>query len=208
MVFMAHPPRWLRALYSQCLWEVPDTTRRVYLTFDDGPHPLATPFVLEQLAFYEAPATFFCIGKNVMANPHIYQSVLAAGHAVGNHTFHHLNGWKTATAEYLADIKRASEWIDSPWFRPPYGRITRAQLRKLRTDFPQLKPVMWSVLSGDFDTTMTGNDCFELIQRHVKPGSILVFHDSEKAYPRLQVALPRTLAWLKQEGYSFGLLPR
>jgi peptidoglycan/xylan/chitin deacetylase (PgdA/CDA1 family) len=207
MVFFAHPPLWLRALYPQCIWKIPDEERRVYLTFDDGPHPEVTRFVLDTLDAYDAKATFFCIGRNVMQHPDVFQLVEERGHLVANHTFNHLNGWKTPTAEYMADIRQASEWIDSSWFRPPYGRISWAQLRALRKLVPALKPVMWTVLSGDFDLSMTGEQCYRLVMRHVSPGAILVFHDSEKAFPRLREALPLVLQDLTKQGFRFGLLP-
>ncbi len=170
----------------------------VYLTFDDGPHPEVTNFVLDLLDAYEMKGTFFCIGENVKKYPATYQKLLDAGHATGNHTFHHINGFKTKAVDYLAEIDHAAQFIKSKLFRPPYGRITRKQVALLKEKQPDTNMVMWSVVTGDFDESKTGEWCFQQIIKHAKAGSIIVFHDSERAFDRLKEALPLTLQWLKQ----------
>ena len=174
----------------------------LYLTFDDGPHPQITPFVLETLSHYQAKATFFCIGKNVAAYPNVFRQIIDAGHKVGNHTFNHLNGWKTDDQHYLDDIGAAKKYIDSELFRPPYGRITKFQAELVEKNF-QLKTIMWDVLSGDFDTKITGEQCSKNVIHKAGPGSIIVFHDSEKAWPRLETTLPKVLRHFSEAGYSF-----
>lgn len=202
MFYLHHTPWWLRLLFPKGLqWQGPVLQdNEVYLTFDDGPHPEATPFVLDQLKAAGMQGTFFCIGKNVQQHPAIYQRILAEGHAVGNHTMHHLNGRKTTTSNYVADVDAAASVIHSQLFRPPYGQITKAKATQIRSRYPDMSVVMWTVLTGDFDTAKNGEDCFAAVQKHTRPGCIIVFHDSAKAMPRLQEALPLTLAWLQQKG--------
>lgn len=202
-MYLVKTPWWLRALYPGFTWRLPSKEKVLYLTFDDGPHETATPFVLDQLKQYDAKASFFCIGKNVMAHAGIYERILQEGHAVGNHTQQHLNGWKTKDDLYLADIREASLFIRSGLFRPPYGRIKRSQYRKLLAADPSFKIIMWSVLSGDFDTNLTPEACLAYVLYHSRPGSIIVFHDSTKAWERMQYALPRVLAHFSKEGYVF-----
>ena len=176
----------------------------MYLTFDDGPHPLATPFVLDELKKANAQATFFCIGKNVVAEPDLYKRILDEGHAVGNHTQNHLNGWKTKDALYMADCAEAALHIDSSLFRPPYGRITSFQAANMSIAMKTTAQiVMWDVLSGDFDETLLPEDCLKNVVLNAGKGSIVVFHDSEKAFPRVQYALPRVLEYFGKQGFRF-----
>lgn len=175
----------------------------MYLTFDDGPDPAATSFVLEELKKYNAKATFFCIGENVEKNFGLYQQIIDEGHAVGNHTYNHLNGWKTDDAVYLDNIYKAKKIIDSNLFRPPYGRITKFQLQQLPGEKYKLKPIMWSVVTGDFDTGITGEECYLSVVKNAKEGSVVVFHDSVKAFERLAVALPRVLKYFTEKGFVF-----
>ncbi len=196
----------MRVLYPALTWRIPTREKVLYLTFDDGPHETATPFVLDQLKQYGARASFFCIGKNVAAYPEIYQRILADGHAVGNHTQHHVNGWKVSDELYQKEVADAAQLIHSDLFRPPYGRIKRAQQQKLQQQNPGLNIIMWDVLSGDFDTDISPEACLGYVLYHSKPGSIIVFHDSTKAWSRMQYALPRVLAHFSKAGYRFAAL--
>lgn len=205
--YLIRSPRWLQWLYPNRIWSLPTDDRIVYLTFDDGPHPEITPFVLEQLAAYKAKATFFCIGKNIDLYPSIYRSIIEAGHGVGNHTQHHVNGWKTSAEKYLADVEEAQKRIESNWFRPPYGRMTSRQARAIKNAFPEMRFAMWDVLTGDFDVSTTGEWCFHNVEQLVKPGSIIVMHDSEKAWDRMRVCLPLTLEFLNKNGFRLEKLP-
>ncbi|NCI45597.1 polysaccharide deacetylase family protein [Sediminibacterium soli] len=202
-MYLLTSPWWLRMLYPSLVWRMPGREKVIYLTFDDGPHGKATPFVLDLLAQYGAKAVFFCIGKNVAARPDIYARIQSDGHSVGNHTYHHLNGWRTDDNVYLEDIRKTAALVTTPLFRPPYGRIRRSQLRKIASSELSLKTVMWSVLSGDFDTRITGEACLQNVLRNTRAGSVIVFHDSEKAWERLSYALPRMLAHFSAQGYTF-----
>lgn len=203
MFYFVKTPAWLKKIYHSYEWSQPGHEKAVYLTFDDGPHPVATPFVLKQLKEHGALGTFFCIGKNVETYPEIYQQVLAEGHTVGNHTYSHLNAWKTANDIYLEDVARASRIIDSSLFRPPYGRITPFIAKNLAPVMRGRKPriIMWDVLSADFDVNISPQRCLENVIWNIRPGSIITFHDSEKAFPRLEYTLPRTLVYLRERGF-------
>jgi peptidoglycan/xylan/chitin deacetylase (PgdA/CDA1 family) len=203
MFYFIKTPWWLMKCYPSCIWKMPDHEKVIYLTFDDGPHPEATPFVLDTLKEYQAKASFFCIGKNVVEQPLIYQRIVAEGHAVGNHTFNHLNGWKTSDAMYMDNIAKAKQYIDSSLFRPPYGKITPFQLRLLAKANFKLRPVMWTVLSGDFDVKRTKESCLRNVLKSTGNGSIVVFHDSEKAFVKMSYTLPKMLDYFKQQGYRF-----
>jgi peptidoglycan/xylan/chitin deacetylase (PgdA/CDA1 family) len=207
MFYFIKTPWVLKKLYSQCTWQVETAQKDIYLTFDDGPHPQATSFVLQELKKYNAKATFFCVGKNVKDFFEIYKQIIADGHKPGNHTYNHLNGWKTADKTYLDDIRQAADIIDSELFRPPYGKITRFQLKALQGKNFNLRTIMWNVLSGDFDEKITGENCYLNVVNNADPGSIVIFHDSLKALPRLQYALPATLDYFSQKGFQFKTIP-
>ena len=194
----------LRIFYPQFVWSIPTEEKNIYLTFDDGPHETATPFVLNELKKYNAKASFFCIGKNVEEHPAIFQQIINEGHSVGNHTFNHLNGWKTDDDIYVENIIKADELIHSNLFRPPYGRMRKSQFKRLRTANCELKTVvMWSVLSGDFDIHLSPEKCLSNVIRSAKSGSIIVFHDSTKAFERMSFALPQVLEYFTNKGYNF-----
>ena len=203
MFYTVKTPKWVKKLFVSSTWQMPETDRAIYLTFDDGPHPSITPFVLDELNKYNAKATFFCIGRNVKNNPTIFDRILAEGHAVGNHTFSHLDGWRTSNAKYQVDVTRAKEIIDSNLFRPPYGRITIKQRKGLSVSGKPLKIIMWSVLSGDFDERVTPEQCCASVIKNSGNGAVIVFHDSEKALPRLSHSLPIVLQHFSDKGYSF-----
>ncbi len=195
---------WLiRKMYSKCTWCFSRKEKAVYLTFDDGPHPQITPLVLDELKKYGAKASFFCIGKNVLAYPEVYKRIIEEGHSVGNHSHNHLNGWKTKDAVYLDDIAIAKKYIDSDLFRPPYGKIRLFQLRQLQLPRFKLNTIMWSVLSGDFDTKISKEKCLRNVLQHAGKGSIIVFHDSEKALERMEYALAGTLRYFEEKGFEF-----
>lgn len=205
MRYFIKTPWWLKKFYSSYRWDMPTKEKLIYLSFDDGPHPEVTSFVLDELRKRQALATFFCIGKNVVAEPGLYRRILDDGHAVGNHTHHHLNGWKTKDEIYLSDISEAGRYIDSTLFRPPYGRITSFQAKNIAKALRKesCSIVMWDVLSGDFDAKLSGEDCLQNVILNAKNGSIIVFHDSEKAFPRLQYCLPRILDFFEKKGVLF-----
>jgi peptidoglycan/xylan/chitin deacetylase (PgdA/CDA1 family) len=205
-LYLAKSPFWLQWLYPTLTWHKNRNEKYLYLTFDDGPVPVVTPFVLNTLKKFNVKATFFCIGDNVGKYPEIYRDVLAGGHAVGNHTFNHLKGWKTTDADYLENVEKCSRVVRSNLFRPPYGKIRRTQIRSLQSRFPELTIVMWDVLSGDFDQTINAQKCIQNILKNVQNGSIIVFHDSTKALPRLEITLPVVLEKLQSLGYGFKML--
>lgn len=192
--------------YPALTWRIKTAEKKVYLTFDDGPHETATPFVLGQLKNYNAKATFFCIGKNVEAHPDIYARILAEGHSTGNHTMNHVNGWKVSDEKYIDEVKQAAQLIQADLFRPPYGRIKRSQQKKLQAVNLRLQIIMWDVLSGDFDTDLTPEGCLSYVLYHTKPGSIIVFHDSTKAWDRMSFALPKVLKYFSEKGFEFAPL--
>lgn len=190
-------------MFKDRTWSLSGNPNKIYLTFDDGPHPVITPFVLDELKKFNAKATFFCIGKNVELYPDVYKRIIEEGHRVANHTYTHLNGFKSSDEDYLEDIYRAKKIIDSNLFRPPYGRITRFQQNCLRQKRYHLTTIMWSVLSGDFDQSITKEKCLKNVLYSTKKGSIVVFHDSEKAADKMMYALPLVLKHFSEKGFSF-----
>jgi peptidoglycan/xylan/chitin deacetylase (PgdA/CDA1 family) len=207
MFYMPNTPLWMRLIFpSGVEWSGSPENNAVYLTFDDGPTPNVTEFVLEELDKYGVKGTFFCIGDNVAAHPLLFEKIKAFGHAVGNHTMNHPNGWTTRDDVYIQQVADANMLIRSDLFRPPYGKIKRSQQAGLLKLNPRNRTIMWSVITGDFDEGIDGNTCFEHVKRHTRAGSIIVFHDSDKAFPRLKAALPATLKWLQENGFNPGLL--
>lgn len=205
MSYFVKTPWWLKRIYPERVWDLPAKEKIIYLSFDDGPHPVATPFVLDALKEYNAKATFFCIGNNVKEYPALYKRILEEGHQTGNHTQQHLNGWKTNNDLYLADVAAATDYIRSALFRPPYGRIRRSQASHINESMQNkcAKIIMWDVLSGDFDESLSKEKCRDNVLNKAKPGSIVVFHDSEKAFPRLSYALPPVLDFFAKKGFEF-----
>lgn len=202
MFYAARIPKWFIKLNGSLVWKIPTKEKILYLTFDDGPHETATPFVLDQLKKYNAKATFFCIGKNVASHPEIYNRILDEGHSTGNHTFNHLNGWKVRNEEYIEDIEKAASYIHSKLFRPPYGKISSIASKKLRKELGY-KIIMWHVLSGDFDENISPEKCLNNVIKNAEPGSVIVFHDSKKAFKAMQFALPEVLRRFTDKGFLF-----
>jgi peptidoglycan-N-acetylglucosamine deacetylase len=196
---------WLKSLFPRRLWNLKpnDDSKIIYLTFDDGPIPEVTPMVLELLDQYNAKATFFCVGDNVKKHPQIFQSLLKKGHSVGNHTFHHKNGWNTNSIEYLEDVKQCGELFKTNWFRPPYGKLRPSQAKEIEKTYTI---VMWDILSRDFDPSYTPEKCTEHVIKNIKSGSIVVFHDSIKASENMFPCLRITLKTFSEQGFVFKSL--
>ena len=203
-MYLIKTPLLLKKLYPQLLWDMPKSGRCIYLTFDDGPIPIVTPYVLNILQQYSARATFFCIGDNVNKHPEEFEQVKNAGHAIGNHTYNHLKGWATDDKTYVDNFLQADAQLNTNLFRPPYGRIKRSQAKLLKQHKPDLDIVMWNVLSGDFDINLKSEKCLDNVIRNTKAGDIVLFHDSIKAFGRLEYVLPRAMEYWSKEGYSFN----
>ena len=207
-MYLARVPRLVQSLFPAYTWRAEGASSvaaepRVYLTFDDGPIPEVTPWVLDQLAGFQARATFFCVGENAERHPDLLRRLRREGHAVGNHTHNHLSGWGTDTETYVANVERADRAVGSRLFRPPYGRLRPSQAEALRSRY---RIVMWDVLSGDFDADLAPRKCVRNVLTNVRPGSIVVFHDSLKGERNLRYALPRVLETLTRRGYRFAAL--
>jgi peptidoglycan/xylan/chitin deacetylase (PgdA/CDA1 family) len=205
-MYLAKSPFFLRWYYSSLIWNKARSEKAIYLTFDDGPIPDVTDFVLKTLEAFDAKATFFCIGDNIRKHPDVYTKLIASGHRIGNHTYNHLKGWKTPDETYLQNFMACQQLTNTPLFRPPYGRIKKSQARQIKAQYPDMEIVMWDVLSGDFDTQLAPEKCYRNVVDNAKNGSIIVFHDSLKAFDRLQYALPRCLSFFKEQGYHFRTL--
>lgn len=218
-MFIVKSPLFLKWFYPTLTWNKSRSEKIVYLTFDDGPIPNVTDFVLNTLNDYQAKGTFFCIGDNIIKHPEQFKRIQTEGHAIGNHTFNHLKGWKTADESYVSNFLQCQELIQTNLFRPPYGRIKKSQIKKIRdayqTQFSgqqtstanhQLQIVMWDVLSGDFDTSLSPEKCYQNVIQNTENGSIIVFHDSLKAFERLSYILPKVLKYLTDQGYQFGVI--
>lgn len=202
-MYLSKTPQLVKNILSNFTWHIPTSEKVIFLTFDDGPIPEATPWVLEVLRGYDAKATFFCVGDNVRKHPEVFQQILEEGHAVGNHTFNHLKGWKTNTSDYLENVARCAQMVESLLFRPPYGALKPSQARILKSHY---RIVMWDVLSGDFDPKISPEQCLQNVLDNIQPGSIVLFHDSLKAEPRMRFALPRVLEKMHGEGWRFEKL--
>lgn len=198
-MYFVKTPFLFKRILPKAIWDLYTTDPILYLTFDDGPVPETTPWVLSTLKEYNAKATFFCVGENVRKHSALFHELVNGGHSIGNHTFNHLNGWKTSTDKYLENVRQCRE-ITFPLFRPPYGRLKLSQYQRL---LPEFTIVMWDVLSGDFDEKLNGEDCFKNVKNNAQKGSVIVFHDSIKAFPRLKTALPKVLKHFSKKGFRF-----
>lgn len=196
-------PAILRPFMGKLTWRKNPSEKVIYLTFDDGPAPEVTPLVLDLLDKYNLKATFFCVGENVQKNPETYSEVIRRGHKIGNHTFNHLKGSSASTFEYVENVKKAAEIIDSKLFRPPYGRITYRQRKALQIDY---EIIMWDLITHDYNRKFTPETIMENVKRYSRNGSIIVFHDSIKAKDNMMTVLPLAIEYWKAEGYEFGVL--
>jgi len=206
-------PSFLPWVLPDLVWRMPVHENVIFLTFDDGPVPGPTEFVLATLTNFDARATFFCIGDNVRKYPEVFTQIREGGHSIGNHTFNHLKGWNYSTQDYLNNIELCERQINltikqpvagnKPLFRPPYGRITRNQIRSLKDDY---RIIMWDVLTQDYSQSVSPERCFKGSLKATRPGSIVVFHDSLKAEPNLTYALPRYLEYFSKQGFVFSAL--
>ena len=202
-MFIEQPPWFYRALFPGVTWRKRSESKSVYLTFDDGPIPEVTPWVLEQLDRYGIAATFFMVGDNVRKHPEVFQEVVTRGHRVGNHTFNHIQGIHYSTADYVANVEKAAQWIPSDLFRPPHGHMMPSQTRALRQRY---QVIMWDVVTRDYNVRLTPEQVFGHVRKYVRDGSIIVFHDSLKSEKNLRVALPQSIEWLLEQGYQFKML--
>jgi len=209
-------PKWIKAFYPNLVWSLPNSNKEIYLTFDDGPTPEITDWVLNLLQQYNANATFFCIGKNIEKNPSIFSKIIKEGHSIGNHTYNHEKGWNTNNKEYLNSVLKTQKIIEKLsnhssnnsevrsqkselLFRPPYGRIKKSQTRLLINK--NFKIIMWSILSWDFDTSIHTETCLNNVIEKAKSGDVIVFHDSVKAFKNLKVVLPKVLEYFSEKGF-------
>ena len=203
-MLIEQPPIPYRMLFPETVWRIPMKHKAVFLTFDDGPIPEVTPWVLDLLDNYGIKATFFCVGDNVRKHPETFRMVVERGHSVGNHTMHHLQGAKVTTARYVADIMEAHALIDSPLFRPPHGLIRWKQAAASKDN---MRIIMYDLVTRDYSKKLTGEQVLDNVRRYVRNGSIIVFHDSLKSESNLRYALPRAIEWLKENGYQFLPIP-
>lgn len=194
-------PYLLRKLGGSGLtWELAGEHNELYLTFDDGPEPESTSIILDILDQYGVKATFFCVGENVVKHPDLFKQTLAAGHAVGNHSYNHLNGWKTQTATYMKNVEKCRQLVPGDLFRPPYGKIKRSQRKALKDHY---RIVMWTVLSRDYDAKVSKEKCLEKTWKFTRPGAIIVFHNHWKALEKVEYVLPAYLQRALDAGYQF-----
>lgn len=203
-MFIEQPSLWLRWIYPDALWRMDKREKVVYLTFDDGPIPEVTPFVLDILDRYNIKATFFMVGDNVRKYPEIFEMVKSRGHRVGNHTFNHIGGFLHSIRGYLNNVEKADGYIHSNLIRPPYGWMKWEQYFFLRRHY-QL--VMWDLVTRDYSCHLNADDVFNNVRRYARNGSIITFHDSLKSIDKLRTALPRSIEWLQSKGYSFKTIP-
>jgi len=202
-MYLVKTPKFIQSLFPNFTWRIPTKEKQLFLTFDDGPIPEVTPWVLDQLAQYQAKATFFCVGENVKNNPAIFSQVIDAGHTGGNHTNNHFNGWLTDNLPYFHNIRQCAQLVTSPLFRPPYGKLKPSQAQFLQRHY---RIVMWDILSGDFDPKISKEQCLSNVVDKAKTGSIIVLHDSLKAKEKLYYVLPKILEHFSTLGYRFSAL--
>ena len=202
-MIIEQPAIYLRWLYPRALWRMDRHEKVVYLTFDDGPIPESTPFILDTLRHYDIKATFFMVGDNVRKHPDLYKQILKEGHQVGNHTHNHISGFRHSLHDYSYNVEKANAYIRSHLFRPPHGWMRLAQYALLSRKY---KVVMWDLVTRDYSKWMTPQGIVNNIKRYTRPGSIITFHDSLKSINKLRTALPASIEWLRDQGYDFRLI--
>ncbi len=203
-MIIEQPAVYLRWLYPRALWRMDRREKAVYLTFDDGPIPQSTPFILETLRRLSVKATFFMVGDNVRKHPALFEQTVSEGHQVGNHTHNHISGFRHTLREYSFNVEKANAYIRSPLFRPPHGWMRLAQYALLSRKY---KVVMWDLVTRDYSKWLTAEDVVNNVKRYARPGSIITFHDSLKSIGKLQTALPESITWLREQGYEFKTIP-
>lgn len=201
---ITQPPLWMRRLYGDAFWRGDITKKSVYLTFDDGPVPHPTPWVLEQLEKYDVKATFFCVGENRRKHPSLFQMIVDAGHSVGNHTYHHTQAYRVNRKTYFDEVELGNKDLNTNLFRPPHGQLYPWYVKPLKQHYEKI--VMWDVMSQDYNQQLNGWQVLKNVTNFVRPGSVIVFHDSIKAFDRLKIALPNTIEYLLGNGYDFKKL--
>ncbi|MBR0489720.1 MAG: polysaccharide deacetylase family protein [Prevotella sp.] len=201
-MLIEQPARWLRWLYPKAIWRMNPKEHAVYLTFDDGPIPQSTPFILDTLREHGIKATFFMVGDNVRKHPELYKQIVDEGHQVGNHTYNHLGAFKHWTITYAINAHKANELIHAKYFRPPHGWMRPSEYWWLKHAF---KIVMWDVVTRDYSKWMTADDVINNVKTYTRNGSIITFHDSLKSIEKLRLALPESIKWLKEQGYEFKI---
>ncbi|HMY84143.1 MAG: polysaccharide deacetylase family protein [Saprospiraceae bacterium] len=202
-MYLVKTPSFVKRFIPLALWGIRPGEKKIFLTFDDGPIPEVTPWVLDRLDEFDAKATFFCVGENIHKHPEVFNDVIERGHGVGSHTYNHLNGWETDNLEYLLNVKKAAQMSHSVLFRPPYGKLKPKQAQFLHKHY---QIVMWDVLSGDFDQNISKEQVYKNVVNNAVDGSIIVFHDSLKAKERMEYALPRVLEYFSEKGFSFAAI--
>ncbi len=202
-MYLVRTPQFVQKLFPNFVWKMPANEKVIYLTFDDGPIPEVTPWVMETLNQFNAKGTFFCVGENVKQFPELLLRLREEGHSIGNHTFNHLNGWQTENITYLRNVRKGAHAVRSELFRPPYGRVKPSQAKFLNRHY---RVVMWDVLSGDFDPNISQEQCLDNVLKNATEGSIIVFHDSLKANDKLHYVLPRVLEYFSEKGFVFNAL--
>ena|SRR6218665_462573 len=202
-MYLVRPSYLIKKLYPKAVWRKDPDRKKIYLTFDDGPVPVVTEWVLDVLKEKNISATFFCVGENVEKNKAIFQRILQEKHAIGNHTYNHLNGWNTDTNQYIQNVEQCAAVAGTNLFRPPYGKLKKSQSARIAQRY---SIIMWDVLSGDYDKETSPEKCLSNVVKNVRNGSIVVFHDSYKAQEKVMYALPRFIDWAKENGFEFSVL--